>query len=908
MTRSHALALTIAVIAAAICATAQTPPRQSPPPAQQTPRFQSSVEVTPVDVTVVDDHGQPIRDLAPADFTVRVDGNTRRVVSAEWISLVTPAKPAAPPPPEGYTSNENATGGRLIVIAVDEPNIRFGAAHALLAAANAFIDRLTPSDRIAAVGLAMNSPATPFTADRERVKQTIARMTGQRQQIASMRSYNIALSEALQIVNGDTFTFDAVAARECRNESSPTMAQACRTLVQSEALEIARDAQHDSRQTTQALRDLLAGLAAIDAPKTLILMSEGFVMEETSSEIIELGALAARARTSMYTLLLEQELFSATESRIATAPTADRLARSQGLETLAGAARGTLFRIYGTGASVFERIESELTGYYLLGVEADLRDRDAKPHPVRVDVPRRGAIVRARRQLVTAVSGSAPARSPRQAVVAALASPLLTSALPLRVATFSLQGPEAAKVQVLIHADVGTDFTGPKRIAVGYTITDRTGKMVDSNGSDLRLAPLVTGVPSSLEYVAGASLTPGDYTLKLAFADGDRAGSVEHPIHASLLEAGGVKLSELMVGGPADPNATLRPTIGYSVAYGSLHCYLEAYGPESNAVNVKYEVAASETDAAILSADVPPRQAGDGRAVFTRVLQVRALPPGKYFLRAIVNAAGQPAKTLTRAFEVATPAVLMTSATGLGDDAPSTDGELFLPVEEHALKVPFHTKDALKDATLEPFRALLPPAAKPSFDKGLAQLAAGDYVHAEASFKAAIQPDVDSTAALAYLAVCFAASGHDDAAASAWQTSLVDGSELPQIYQWLGEALARTHALAEARSVLEEAAGRWPADARFTRPLAFVYASFGKGREAVRTLERYINAGGSPEADTFALAVEWIYEIHAAGGVVHNRAEDVKLARSYAERYARSDGAKQQLVKQWVEFLEKEKR
>src|SRR5206468_2156283 len=139
----------------------------------------------------------------------------------------------------------------------------------------------------------------------------------------------------------------------------------------------------------------------------------------------------------------------------------------------------------------------------------------------------------------------------------------------------------------------------------------------------------------------------------------------------------------------------------------------------------------------ILTADVPPRTAGEGRAVFTRVLSVRALPPGKYFLRAVVATAGQPIRTLTRAFEVSTPAVLMTSATGLGDEAPSTDGELFLPVDEHALDVPFHTKDALNDATLEPFRARLAPAARPSFDKGVAQLAAGDYVHAEASFKAA---------------------------------------------------------------------------------------------------------------------------------------------------------------------------
>jgi VWFA-related protein len=902
MNRRYALALTVVFNTAALGAAAQQPPPQPPPP-----RFQSTVEVTPVDVTVVDGRGQPILDLTPADFGVRIDGNPRRVVSAEWISLITAAKPSTAPPPPGYSSNENATGGRLIVLAVDEPNIRFGSARGVMAAANAFIDRLTPTDRVAAVGLGMGSPATPFTGDRDLVKQTISRMVGQKRSNIMAVQYSIGLSEALSMANGDRTVADIVVARECRMERTPAQYEMCRQNVESEALQVARDAQQGANQTIAMLRSLLAGLAGIDAPKTLIVMSEGFVMDGTAPEVIELGSLAARARTSLYALLLDEDLYNVTEAHVPIAPIVDRHARTEGLETLAGAARGTVFTVAGSGASIFNRIESELTGYYLLGVEPDPRDRDGKTHPVRVDVPRRGAIVRARRQMVTVAAGGTGAPSGREAVAAALASPLVVSALPLRVATFSLQGPEASKIQVLIHADVGAEYTGSRRMSVGYTIMDRNGRIVESQAGEARLGPMVTGVPSPLEYVAGASVPPGDYTLKLAAADGERTGSIEHAIHATLLDAGRVRLSELMVGGPADPDAALRPTIGYAVSYGSLHGYLEAYGPESRSVSVKYEVAAGETEPAILTADVQPRQAGDGRAVFTRVLQVRALPAGKYCLRAIVTAAGQPLKTLTRGFEVSSPAVLMTSATGLGD-APSTDGELYLPIDEHALDLPFRRNDALRDTTLEPFRTRLPPAAKPTFDKGLAQLAAGDYVHAEASFKAAIQPDVDSTAALAYLAVCFAASGHDDAAASAWQTSLVDGSDVPQIYQWLGEALLRTHAVAEARSVLEEAAGRWPSDPRFTRPLAFVYASFGKGRDAVRTLERYISAEDSPDPDTFALGVEWIYEIHAAGGVVHNRGDDLKLARGYAEKYARTSGPKQQLVKQWMDFLEKEKR
>ena len=168
-------------------------------------------------------------------------------------------------------------------------------------------------------------------------------------------------------------------------------------------------------------------------------------------------------------------------------------------------------------------------------------------------------------------------------------------------------------------------------------------------------------------------------------------------------------------------------------------------------------------------------------------------------------------------------------------------------------------------------------------------------------------PKSDSTAPLAFLAAAFAAAGHDREAASAWQTALVNGTELPQIYQWLGEALLRNHDFGEARAIYEEAAGKWPTDARFTKPLAMLYGTFGKGREAVRTLERYIEARDD-DRDAYFYAVQWLYTVHAGGAVVHNRGEDLKRAHDYADQYARLSGAQLALVKQWVEYLDNEKR
>ena len=134
-------------------------------------------------------------------------------------------------------------------------------------------------------------------------------------------------------------------------------------------------------------------------------------------------------------------------------------------------------------------------------------------------------------------------------------------------------------MQLLIHADVGTDYSASKVVSFGYVITDREGRIVDNQAADMRLLPVMNGVPSALQYTAGASLPPGDYTLKLAVAEGDRVGTIEHVIHAALVDAPPVTLSELMVGGPTDrAGELLQPTIGYSVEFGAVHGYVEAYG------------------------------------------------------------------------------------------------------------------------------------------------------------------------------------------------------------------------------------------------------------------------------------------------------------------------------------------
>src|SRR5262245_31850356 len=53
----------------------------------QGPTFRTGVEIIAVDVGVVDRRGRPVEDLRAPDFSVKVNGEVRRVVSAELVKV-----------------------------------------------------------------------------------------------------------------------------------------------------------------------------------------------------------------------------------------------------------------------------------------------------------------------------------------------------------------------------------------------------------------------------------------------------------------------------------------------------------------------------------------------------------------------------------------------------------------------------------------------------------------------------------------------------------------------------------------------------------------------------------------------------------------------------------------------------
>ena len=226
--------------------------------------------------------------------------------------------------------------------------------------------------------------------------------------------------------------------------------------------------------------------------------------------------------------------------------------RNDGLEALAAAARGALF-------TVTRHREPAVRAHRVGAVRLlPARRRVRSDRPRRQGArdsdrrPRRGAIVRTRRQLLNVPADLNRPRTPRDAVAAALTAPLLMSALPLRVATFALRGPEQAKVQLLIRPTSAPTIPAP-RPAVGRLRHQRPGRPRVESNRTVRCdsAPLMAGCRARCSTRLGASLAPGDYTMKFAVAEGDRVGTrrARRACDAWPISARST-LSELMVGGP----------------------------------------------------------------------------------------------------------------------------------------------------------------------------------------------------------------------------------------------------------------------------------------------------------------------------------------------------------------------
>ncbi len=895
-------------------ARAADPPPASPspaaPPAAARPVFGSDVDVVAVDVNVVDKRGRPLRGLGVEDFTITVDGVSRRVISADFVSqaMEEEAAPIPPPSPDRLLStNEGIRRGRIIVIVVDQGNIRPGVGRHALRAADRLMDALNPQDQVALVTLPGGGPQVDLTNDHARVRDALKRIVG-RAQFAGPR-LSLAQAQALDDKHG--FDVQDLLDRLCPDTGSRAEHELCLSEVEGEAFSVMANFRHQSDVSMKGLRLLMQSLQQIEGPKTVVLITEA-LRAEHSDELRTVANAAAAARVAFFGIHID-ETGMPDPARSEAAPTVleDASITTGDLYGLANLTRGAVFSTIGSAAP-FERIAREISGYYLLGFEPQGGDRDGKDHVVDVKVARPGLTVRARRALPMA----APRLEQRDLLASTLRSPQLALELPLRVATYSVRDAASGKILVIVSTEIGRGGTSPAGLAVGFALVDAKGKVAAS--SYQRMADdAAASADGPVSYLGRASVEPGRYILKLAAIDArGRRGSVEHPVRALLTTIGPIEVGDLVVGPPPSrPGLSLRPgveaTVDAGVAIALVDLSSKEAGPLTSAT-VSLELATEETGAALISAPARLSDVADGQRSAQGAVSLSLVPPGRYVARAVVSVDGKPLGQVTRPVIVAPSRGAVASApfTALSLpglrfdrrvllapevvvealDALATGGPPSSPAVARATE---EARQGRLDKLADLLGAREAPSAGLAFLRGLGLYARGEMAGAADQFRATLRLRPDFVPATLYLGAASAALGRDQDAFGAWNTAMLEEARSPVLSLLMGDALLRRGEVDSAVDVLREAAAAWPTDDRLRQRLGLAYLAAGRTGDALPLLSAYADTHPG-DADTLFAIVRLLYETRAAPGA------DRERFLRYARAYVAAAGPQQALVAHWM--------
>jgi len=545
------------------------------------------------------------------------------------------APPADVPAPQ---SNVEQAVGRLILIVADVAHIGAGAGREVMDTAGRFVDTLSPDDRVAVVTIPFGGPRVDFTTDRERIREQLALIVGREGLLA--REFGVGISEAVAIVRGDRRAWDDVWQREC--EFTRYSLQVCIERLQREVRDVVREETLSTRQSLDALSGLARALGGIEGPKTLLLLTEGLIQtNETRTYFTDFARAAAAGRVNLYTVSIYSPVIDAQRRLRTVAAAQDMDLKMNSLEELTGMARGALFRMSGAGEGIFDRIAAELSGYYLLSFEPEGKDRDGKPHRIKVTTRREGVELRARTEFVaadTAADADAP-RDPKVEITRLLRDPHIVADVPLRLAAYTVRNDDPAKVKVIVATEIGGGGLDAIDADIGFEVSDGDGKIAADALDHVSLTPADSLTPPM--HLTATLVDPGAYRLKLAAVDASgRRGSVEVRLDARLTTAGPLQLSDLMLG--RTDGGGFQPSISGMDTRREIAGFLEIYGTAPTApLSARLEVADDLRAPALASADMAVSLSTDPTRRLATGSVVAQVPPGDYIVRAIVFAGGQ---------------------------------------------------------------------------------------------------------------------------------------------------------------------------------------------------------------------------------------------------------------------------
>ena len=431
-------------LAVGIVATAAAP--QQPPPQRAAGTVKEGVTAVLVDVVVRDKRGQPVHDLTQSDFEVIEDGTPQKIGSFTPVfegaglreAVTAPQGPAGSGAASGADAGTRATAsgggaspyGGPVVTALVFDRLGPEARRLAIQAAKGYLGEQTETPSyigIFGVDLSLTS-YSPFTRNGRLLRQALDRMAGRGASTLNSADQQQARAAAAQHAAEATQAGSAAIAGAGRAGGPGTApSDAIFAQMESRALREFEVMERDQSgyATTNGLFSIINTLRTLPGRKSLILFSEGIAIPPAVQRLFD-GVIDAanRANVSIYTMdaaglrpvselaQIRDQVNQAAGGGGGTlalggdAPLSKALEKNEdvlrqdphfGLGTLAQSTGGMLFDSTNNLRQGFDRVETDLRNYYLVGYTPSNEAYDGHFRNIDVKVKRPGVTVAARK-------------------------------------------------------------------------------------------------------------------------------------------------------------------------------------------------------------------------------------------------------------------------------------------------------------------------------------------------------------------------------------------------------------------------------------------------------------------------------------------------------------------------------
>jgi len=393
------------IVSIALCGLALL---QAQPPAAQ-PTFKSTTELVEVDAVVLDRNGNFLPGLKAADVTLYENGKPQKI---QQFFMVTHDLGVS----EGSIRSEYADQAeygahRVFVMLFDEAHLSNDSLMRVKAGADAFVREMFTAGDAGGVFLNGGMYKGRLTVDKGEllggIRAVQPAFENRQAILAPFRQWPRINDEieAAKIADGAREIVERLGVKACQDDP-----QACtgegglgnvENLIQQKARLYVRQARLMTDHTIQSLEKVANGLAKIPGRKTVVLMTEGFFVEESRSQLQMIAAQAARSGITIYSIdgrgLINSMAINPDVTMMERARSTTFDPGDDGPTILTEGTGGFMVRNIDDAKRAFGLIVRDTSTYYIIGYQPENATMDGKVRKIEIQTNVPGAKVRARK-------------------------------------------------------------------------------------------------------------------------------------------------------------------------------------------------------------------------------------------------------------------------------------------------------------------------------------------------------------------------------------------------------------------------------------------------------------------------------------------------------------------------------